>query len=124
MSCVMTIAAVKDRTKTVTRRRAGSWLPLKVGDRLTLVEKGQGIPKGGKVVRLAEVEVVSVTIEPLYGITDEEVAREGFPDMDTHEFIEFWLDGQKVAPFATQTEAMAFLVRRIEWRYLDQLELT
>lgn len=66
MSCSMTIDAVRNRTKTVTRRHVDTWQNLKPGDRLTLIEKGMGLPKGATQVILAEVEIVSVWVEPLY----------------------------------------------------------
>lgn len=119
MSCWLTRDAVRARTKTVTRRHVDSWAFLKVGDILNLVEKGQGIPKGGKVVRLARVEIVDVRIEPLYDIDDEDVRREGVDDMDAGEFCAWWLDEHNVPAFDSQTDAMRYLVRRIEWRYLS-----
>ena len=118
MSCSMTIDAVRDRTKTVTRRHVDTWKTLKPGDRLTLIEKGMGLARGDRQVVLADVEVVSVDIVQLYGISDEECEREGFPDMDHVEFVDMWLESHRVAPFLTQTEALSYVVRRIEWRYL------
>lgn len=46
MSCSMTVDAVRDRSKTVTRRHVDTWRDLKPGDRLVLIEKGMGLPKG------------------------------------------------------------------------------
>lgn len=117
MSCSLTIDAVKNQTKTVTRRAVGMWRNLKPGDRLTLIEKGMGLAKGEKQVVLAEVEVVDVRLVQLYGISDEEIEREGFY-MDHTDFVDMWLDSHRVPPFQTQTEAMEYEVRRIEWRYL------
>jgi hypothetical protein len=112
MSCSLTIDAVRNQTKTVTRRHADTWRNLLPGDRLTLVEKAMGLPKGSKQVVLAEVEVVSVRYERLYDITQDEVVREGFPEHNTRWFIDMWLDSHKHGlPRATW-------VRRIEWRYL------
>jgi len=118
MSCAMTIDAVRARMKTVTRRDVNTWKTLKVGDELTLVEKAQGIPKGGHVVKLAQVVITNVTVEPLYRIDEADVAREGV-DMEPSEFIEWWLESHKVPTFNSQTDTLRFLVRRIEWRYLD-----
>ena len=56
----MTIGAVRDRTKDVTRRHEDTWTTLKPGDRLTLIEKGMGLPPGAKQVVLAEVEIASI----------------------------------------------------------------
>ena len=68
MSVSMTEQAVVERRKTVTRRK-GWWLDkngrhlVKAGDRLTLVRKAMGRKPGEPLVRLAEVEVVSVRRE-------------------------------------------------------------
>lgn len=122
MSCSMTIDAVRARTKTVTRRHVDTWTTLKPGDRLTLIEKGMGLPKGARQVVLAEVEIVDVRVEPLYNINSEHdpydnagVYREGL-DMTAREFIKFWLAGHGYAnhPFPHHIAC-----RRIEWRYLD-----
>lgn len=116
MSVSMTKDAVIARTKTVTRRKGWAWL--QPGTRLTLVEKAMGLKKGEQVVRLAEVEVISVRREPLlelliysdYGYG--EVVREGFPSMDPGDFVqEFFLDAQDMT--------IHDVVTRIEWRYLD-----
>lgn len=93
MSVAFTEQAVHDRTKTVTRRRG--WTFLKAGDRLTLCRKVMGRAKGEPIVRIAEVEVVSVERELLAclgrcGCWDDhergttysevEMVREGFPE--------------------------------------------
>lgn len=110
MSVSLTEAAVLDRSKTVTRRMG--WLNLKPGDRLTLCRKVMGRRKGDPLVRIVEVEVVLVSREPLYLITPEDVVREGFPDMSTWEFVDFFCSTHKgCLPSSTVT--------RIEWRYLD-----
>jgi hypothetical protein len=120
MSCALTIDAVRNRTKTVTRRSVDSWKTLKIGDHLTLVEKGMGIPKGGKVVRLAEVEVMWVGICALEDITPAEVKAEGFPGKSPQWFIDFWLSSH---PNAFEDCAGDTPVRRIEWRYLEASQL-
>jgi hypothetical protein len=115
MSCSMTVDAVKAQTKTVTRRHVDTWQTLKAGDRLTLIEKGMGLPKGAQQVVLAEVEVTSVLIEDIgYAAMEIEVVREGLPHLSPSEFIEFWLQahGYKAdADWGTKC-------RRICWRYL------
>lgn len=117
MSVAFTEQAVRDRTKTVTRRQG--WLFLKPGDRLTLCRKVMGRKPDEPLVRLAEVEVVSVRREPLCAIVGNagdlgaaELRREGFPDMDAAEFMRrFFLDAQGIGPMDDVT--------RIEWRYID-----
>jgi hypothetical protein len=125
MSVSLTERAVVERRKTVTRRRG--WLKLKPGDRLTLCRKVMGRKHADgtlePLVRLAEVEVVSVRREELWHITDEDIAREAVdPDL----FEEVYTDtGQPtqvawVGWFCEQMHVMPYeLVTRIEWRYLD-----
>lgn len=114
----MTVDAVRDQTKTVTRRHIATWKTLTAGDRLTLIEKGMGLPKGAKQVVLAEVEIVDVTVEPLVMIIPEihGTAREGLGHMSAGEFIRFWMDGHG---YRGIDRAGDVLCRRIEWRYLD-----
>lgn len=134
MSVSKTVEAVRRREKTVTRR-LGWWQDkhgrrlLKPGDRLTLCTKVQGRwHRDGTVeplVRLAEVEVVSVRRERLRDITDEDVAREGVPP---EWFEEHYTDTGLPTPQAwvwwfceemnVQPDAM---VTRIEWTYLDEV---
>lgn len=108
MSVALTEDAVRERRKTVTRRLG--WRHLKTGDSLTLCRKVMGRRQGEPIVRLADVEVVSVGFEPLSTITAEEVAREGFPDMTPAEFVAFFTASMKCGPDEP--------VNRIEWRYL------
>ena len=120
MSCSMTIDAVRARTKTVTRRHVDTWRDLKPGDRLTLIEKGMGLPKGSRQVVLAEVEIVDVNIEGLLdGMSPSEVEDEGFPGWTPETFVKFWLKGHG---YGNLHPAMWSQVacRRIEWRYLDE----
>lgn len=120
MSCSMTIEAVRARTKTVTRRHVGTWTTLKPGDRLTLIEKGMGLPKGAHQVVLAEVEIIHVTVEPIINVVYESAAtaREGLPGMSQWEFIRFWLKGHGYGASMPGGDARWVQCRRIEWRYL------
>ena len=79
MSVSLTEQAVVERRKTVTRRLG--WRFLKAGDRLTLCRKVMGRKPGVPLVRLAEVEVISVRRESLVLITDEDVQRECVPSV-------------------------------------------
>lgn len=128
MSVSITEGAVREQRKTVTRRLG--WRFLRPGDRLTLCRKVMGRKPGEPLVRLAEVEVISVRRESLFSMTDEDVAREGvplaYPDGRAR-FDEWWEDTG--LPTATawitwfawemgcypETE-----VTRIEWRYLSR----
>lgn len=141
MSCSMTIDAVRDRTKTVTRRHVDTWKTISPGDRLTLIEKGMGLPKGASQVVLAEVEVVDVTTETLRQVSRVEVDREGLWERACNEslrwmafydvldlpvvwFRAFWAAGHiggSIDDWATGERQPALLgvqCRRIEWRYL------
>ena len=124
MSCAMTIDAVRDRSKTVTRRHVDTWKTLKPGDRLTLIEKGMGLKPGEKQVVICEVEVVDVRVEPItlmstdirYG--RQEVALEGFPDADPVKWVRWWAESHKVP--VQYIVCAPPMCRRIEWRYLDE----
>ena len=118
MSVAFTEDAVRARTKTVTRRKG--WMFLKPGDRLTLVRKSMGRTRkdaDGRrytepLVRIADVEIVSVRREPLFHITADEVAREGYAGMTPHDFmVRFFVERQRIG--------FADLITRIEWKYLD-----
>lgn len=108
MSVALTEDAVRERRKTVTRRRG--WTFLKAGDRLTLCRKVMGRKAGEPLVRIAEVEVVHVWREPLDAITEGDVAREGFPGWTPARFVKFFVEHMGGKPQQ--------VVTRIEWRYL------
>lgn len=113
MSVALTEDAVRDRTKTVTRRVG--WRMLTPGVRLTLCRKVMGRRRGEPLVRIVDVEVVDIRRERLDAITLEEVRAEGFPSMTPAEFVAFFCD--------THTGcAPDSVVTRIAWRYLDTLE--
>jgi hypothetical protein len=113
----MTIDAVRDRTKTVTRRHVDTWKTLAPGDRLTLIEKGMGLAKGEKQVVLAEVEIVDVRVEPLGYILAEHhgTALEGLAHLSVPAFMSFWCESHGYRDAESQ---FAVPCRRIEWRYL------
>lgn len=112
MSVAFTEQAVRDRTKTVTRRKG--WRDLKAGTRLTLCRKVMGRRQGEPLVRIVDVEVVSVRREILKTITPEDVAREGFPGMHPLDFVHrFFVEAQGMQADDEVT--------RIEWRYLDSV---
>lgn len=114
MSVAFTEQAVRDRIKTVTRRKG--WQVLKPGDRLTLCRKVMGRKPGEPLVRIAEVEVVDVRRERLAEITADEVALEGFPGMSRFTFMQrFFIDAQGIQPGDTVT--------RVEWIYLPDFPI-
>lgn len=111
MSVAFTEQAVRDRRKTVTRRKG--WAYLVPGNRITLCRKVMGRKPGEPLIRIVDVEVVSVRREPLEQITDEDVAREGFPGMTRDEFMRrFFVDAQGIQP--------SDQVTRIEWTFLGE----
>ena len=136
MSCSMTIDAVRDRTKHVTRRHPDTWGTIAPGDTLKLIEKGMGLPKGAKQVVLAEVEVVDVRVEPIALLMDDiryghqEIRREGFDpgEWSPVEWATWWAGSHghsiPIRPHTWQPKDPADLrgidCRRIEWRYLDR----
>jgi hypothetical protein len=109
MSVALTEAAVLGRSKTVTRRLG--WQFLKPGDRLTLCRKVMGRKPDEPLVKIVDVQVVSTRWEPLFEISDDDVAREGFPNLDREGFIRFFCQEMGVYPEE--------LVNRIEWVYLE-----
>lgn len=110
MSFSMTTAQVRNRTKTVTRRFG--WWNLKPGDVLCAIEKGQGLKKGEKVVRICQIEVVKSTAETLsiMELSPGEAALEGFPDSSEEEFVTMLCKKYK--------KSRHDLVNRIEFKYL------
>jgi hypothetical protein len=116
MSVAFTEDAVRERRKTVTRRKG--WLMLKRGDTLTLCRKVMGRKPGEPLVRIAEVQVVSVRRERLIALRaadygPDEMRREGFPGMKVDDFVR---------KYFTEAQGMHLWdeVTRIQWRYLDE----
>ena len=108
MSFMLTTRQFEDRSKTVTRRLG--WDFLRAGDVVMGCEKCQGLRKGEKVRRLGAVRIVSVGCEPLDGITQEDVAREGFPEMSPEEFVTMFCEHNHCDP--------SVMVNRIEFEYV------
>lgn len=113
ISFMKTKQQVYDREKDVTRRLG--WKFVKSGDILNACEKCHGLGKGGKIVKICQIEVVSVTFEPLKAIRDypNDCEREGFPERTPEQFIEFFIKGVGGGKITEDTE-----VTRIEFRYL------
>ena len=111
MSFALTTDQVRDRTKTVTRR--DGWRFAKVGDRYRPVLKGMGLKPGEKIQPLLDglcIEVVSLRLEPLEAITQDDVNREGFPEMTPAEFVAMYRKhGDK---------AKDGMINRIEFKYV------
>jgi hypothetical protein len=99
ISFSMTTPQFLDGSKDVTRRMG--WQTLKDGDVLQAVEKAMGLKKGESVKVLGLIKVRNVRREPLRRMIDDreygtlECQREGFPQMTTKGFVEFFCDGHK-----------------------------
>lgn len=84
MSFALTVRQMRAKTKDVTRRTG--WTFLKPGDRIQACVKCMGLKPGESLVRLGEIEVVSVQRERLDRLTTDleygfdELKREGFGD--------------------------------------------
>lgn len=83
MSFAATIPQILDGSKTVTRRLG--WLDVVPGERFLAVERSRGVRREDRR-ELGVKEVVHASRVPLWPITRDEVAREGFPGMEPHEF--------------------------------------
>lgn len=85
MAFSITTQQMYEQTKTVTRHLG--WSFLKPGDIVMAVEKGMGLKKGEKVKQIYPIEIVSIRGESLSSITIEDIAREGFPQMNVPQFV-------------------------------------
>ena len=127
MSVAFTEQAVRERRKTVTRRK-GWWEDkhgrrlLHPGDRLTLCRKVMGRKPGEPLERICEVKVVDVRREPLGRVVNQgELTKEGFPEWDGQSIVgpRRFID----AYFVPQGLDYFDNVTRIEWIYLDSGDL-
>ena len=109
MSFALTTRQVRAGTKIVTRRLG--WWFLKGGEVICAIEKGQGLKKGEKVVRIRMIKVISARGEPLNKITKRECVFEGFPDVTPKEFVEMFCKHNKCEPTTR--------VNRIHFEYLS-----
>ncbi len=107
MSFMLTIEQVYNKTKTVTRRLG--WDFIKPGDIVNACEKCQGLKRGEKVVKIAQIRITSVTREPLFHITDDDCRKEGFFMIKPMNFVQMFCDHNKCEPET--------LVNRIEFEY-------
>jgi len=119
MSFSMTTEAIRDGSKTVTRRLG--WSFLKPGDLLWACEKCMGLKKGEKVKRLALIRVVSVTDEPLNKIVEygqSECDREGFPHLTPIGFVHMFIAANHLE--RRTYSAATQVVNRIEFAYVEE----
>ena len=71
-----------------------------------------GLRLGERLERLGLIRIVSVRRERLNQITDEDVAREGFPGMTRTDFMRFFVDEMRPKFGCLQP------LTRIEFEYL------
>lgn len=116
MSFMLTKEQYRARTKTVTRRIG--WDFLEPGEILNGCEKCQGLRKGEHIVVMGQHRIISSQWEPLRRLIDnpeygqEEVVKEGFPEMTPLEFVAFFCSSHKGCTPDTA-------VNRIEFEYVD-----
>lgn len=112
ISFALTTDQIRNRTKTVTRRMG--WSQLRPDTLLQPVVKGQGLKKGEKVEKIGgPIRVVSVNQVTLGDISPQDVYREGFPNMTTREFVQFF----KKANGCLKDD----IVTRIQFEYVEPL---
>lgn len=109
MSFALTKRQLLDGSKTVTRRLG--WKTLKVGDKVRAVDRVMGFRKGESPTVYGTCEILAVRRERLGAICvdPDDVAREGFPDMNVVEFMTFFATKMGCK---TSTE-----ITRIEFRF-------
>lgn len=113
MSFSITTPQMRAFEKDVTRRIG--WLFLKPGDVVMAVEKGMGLKKGEKIKRLYPIRIVRVSGELLCQITDDEVRREGFPNMSRDEFIDMFCRAHKDCTSITSITRIEFIPLDSYW---------
>lgn len=110
MAFSITTEQMYAKTKSVTRRLG--WSFLKPGDIVMAVEKGMGLKKGEKIKKIYPIEIISIRGESLSNITLEDVAREGFPQMNVPQFVRMFAKSHGCDVHT--------MVNRIEFRPLAQ----
>lgn len=112
ISFSMTTEAVRNRTKTVTRRLG--WWDLQPGTLLQAVEKAQGLRKGEHVKPICVIRVVSAQPMRLASLCldDDEVVREGFAHMTPEQFAHMFCQANAGCTYGT-------LVNRVEFEYVE-----
>ena len=93
MSFALTKNQMRKKEKTVTRRNG--WWFLRAGDVVNAVEKSMGLRKGEKIKRIGQIKIISTRAEPLNSMSDEDVVKEGFPELTKEQFIEMYTKHNK-----------------------------
>ena len=99
IACSLSEQQVRDEIKDITRRLG--WLDVKVGEHLMFCRKIMGRKPGEPLVRIREIEVVSVRREKLSAMTENlnygfsECKREGFANYTPKQFVAFFCHSHK-----------------------------
>lgn len=109
MSFAWTTPQARAKEKTVTRRQA--WWKLKPGTLIQQVEKGMGLKKGEKMVKIHVVRIVAVELQVIFEVTQEDCVKEGFPELTPQAFVQFYCKGHGLDP--------TDVCNRIEFEYVD-----
>lgn len=109
MSFSLTTEQMKNKTKTVTRRNG--WWYLKPGDVVNAVEKAMGLKKGEKIKRIGQIRIINTKKVRVDQIDNEDLIREGLPDMSPSEFIEFFCKSHRGCSPDT-------IINRIEFEHI------
>lgn len=94
MSFAMTIDAMRNKSKTVTRRFG--WWNLKPGNIVNAVEKSMGIKKGEKIKVIGQIRILATEPTALDEIDKADCTAEGFPNMAPAEFVSMLCDHYKI----------------------------
>jgi hypothetical protein len=115
ISMSMATNAFIDGTKSVTRR--AGWKRARVGQRLRVVEQGQGLRKGERMKTLGYIELTNVRSERLSCLTDnteygtQELILEGFPNLTPEQFIGILCEHSHIGPNT--------VVKRLEFKRIE-----
>lgn len=115
ISFSMTTQQIRDKSKTVTRRRG--WANLQLKTKLIACVKCMGLKKGQQIERIGLIEVLDVKREALgellkepYG--SEEARKEGFPELTGEQFAKKFI--------ADQGGDLNQIVTRIEFKHIRE----
>jgi hypothetical protein len=88
MSFMLTTKQMYDKIKTHTIR--DGWWFLKPGDIVNAVEKGMGLKKGEKVIRIGQIRIISTRPGTLQEVTPGICVKEGFSEFTPAEFADMF----------------------------------
>jgi len=114
MSVAYTTEQIENESKTITRRNG--WWFLKPGDIVMTCKKCMGFKKGEKIQKIKPIRIISTRKERLSDITQDDVVKEGFPDMSVDEFIDMY---KKIGHYK-YVNPDSIPVNRIEFCYVKE----